>query len=726
MINTAPGEGTDAPTPPLPFDSGLACLVLMARLHGVPVDPGQLRHEFGESGKAFNAGDLLRAARWLGLKAKQIKSQWTRLAKTQLPALAGLNDGQFVVLAKLTEDTVLVQDPRAQRPMAMTRQAFEIHWSGELILMARRAGVMSEIRKFDFSWFIPAILKYKRFLGDVLLASFFIQLFALVTPLFFQVVIDKVLVHKGLTTLDVLAVGLLVVSLFDGVLQGLRTYVFSHTTNRIDVALGADLFKHLLRLPLSYFEFRRVGDTVARVRELESIRNFVTGSALTLVLDLFFTLVFFAVMYLYSPLLTWVVLAAIPCYGLLGFLITPLLRARLNEKFNRGADSQAFLVEAVNGIQTLKASAVEPQAQRRWEEKLAEYVRASFKATNLSNIATQVAGFINKLTVLGILWLGARLVIEGDLSVGQLVAFNMFAGRISGPILRLVQLWQEFQQAGISVARLGDILNTQPEPAHTRGRASLPQLRGRVVFEGVSFRYRPDGSEVLRQVSLSAQPGEVIGIAGRSGSGKSTLTKLIQRLYVPEHGRVLVDGVDLAMVDIAWLRRNVGVVLQENCLFNRSVRQNIALADPAMPLERVVRAAELAGAHEFILELPEGYDGLVGEHGANLSGGQRQRIAIARALVSNPRILLLDEATSALDYESEAIIQKNMRQICQGRTVFIIAHRLSALRFVDRILVMDRGQIVEQGTERELLKAQGYYARLHAHQFNRPLSAVSG
>ncbi len=465
---------------------------------------------------------------------------------------------------------------------------------------------------------------------------------------------------------------------------------------------------------------------MARVRELESIRNFVTGSALTLVLDLFFTLVFFAVMYLYSPVLTWVVLAAIPCYGLLGFLITPPLRARLNEKFNRGADSQAFLVEAVNGIQTLKASAVEPQAQRRWEEKLAEYVRASFKATNLSNIATQVAGFINKLTVLGILWLGARLVIEGELSVGQLVAFNMLASRISGPILRLVQLWQEFQQAGISVARLGDILNTQPEPAHTRGRASLPRLQGRVVFEGVSFRYRPDGSEVLRQVSLSAQPGEVIGIAGRSGSGKSTLTKLIQRLYVPEHGRVLVDGVDLAMVDIAWLRRNVGVVLQENYLFNRSVRQNIALADPAMPLERVVRAAELAGAHEFILELPEGYDSLVGEHGANLSGGQRQRIAIARALVTNPRILLLDEATSALDYESEAIIQKNMRQICQGRTVFIIAHRLSALRFVDRILVMDRGRIVEQGTERELLKAQGYYARLHAHQFNRPLSAVSG
>ncbi|MGH8644007.1 MAG: type I secretion system permease/ATPase [Gammaproteobacteria bacterium] len=726
MIDTAPEDATDTFAPTLPFDTGLACLVLIARLHGLSADPGQLRHEFGESGKVFDTRDLLRAARWLGLKAKRVTSNWKRLAKTPLPAIACLNSGQFVLLAKFAEDKVLYQDPRVQRPVAMIRNEFGTHWSGELILMARRAGAPSERARFDFSWFIPAILKYKRFLGEVLLGSFFIQLFALVTPLFFQIVIDKVLVHKGLTTLDVLAVGLLVVSLFDGALQGLRTYVFSHTTNRIDVALGTDLFKHLLRLPLSYFESRRVGDTVARVRELESIRNFITGSALTLVLDLFFTLVFFAVMYLYSPLLTWVVLAAIPCYGLLGFLVTPLLRARLNEKFNRGADSQAFLVEAVNGIQTLKASAVEPQAQRRWEEKLAEYVRASFSATKLSNVATQAAGLINKLTVLGILWLGARLVISGDLSVGQLVAFNMLAGRISGPILRLVQLWQEFQQAGISVARLGDILNTQAEPAQTPGRASLPRLRGQVVFERVSFRYRPDGPEVLHQVSLAVKPGEVIGIAGRSGSGKSTLTKLIQRLYVPEHGRVLVDGVDLAMVDTTWLRRNVGVVLQENFLFNRSVRENIALADPAMPLERVVRAAELAGAHEFILELPEAYDSLVGEHGSNLSGGQRQRIAIARALVTNPRILLLDEATSALDYESEAIIHKNMRQIFQGRTVFIIAHRLSALRFVDRNLVMDRGRIVEQGTERELLIAQGHYARLHAHQFNRPLSAVSG
>lgn len=352
---------------------------------------------------------------------------------------------------------------------------------------------MEELRRFDFSWFIPAVLKYRRFLAEVLLASFFIQLLALITPLFFQVVIDKVLVHRGLTTLDVLAFGLLVVSLFDVVLNGLRTYVFSHTTNRIDVTLGADLFKHLLRLPLAYFEARRVGDTVARVREIESIRNFITGSSITLVIDLLFTVVFFAVMYLYSPTLTLVLLAAIPFYGLLTAFVTPILRARLHEKFNRGADNQAFLVESVNGIQTLKASAVEPQSQRRWEEKLSKYVGASFKATNLGNISNQAASFINKVTVLLILWLGARLVIDGDLSVGQLVAFNMLAGRVSGPIIRLVQLWQDFQQAGISVQRLGDILNAQPEPAHSPGRASLPRLEGRVAFDGVTFRYHPDG-----------------------------------------------------------------------------------------------------------------------------------------------------------------------------------------------------------------------------------------
>jgi len=682
----------------------------------MPADPAQLKHHFGQSENHFTESEILRAAKSLGLKAKSISSSQERLRKTQLPVIAQHTDGHYFVLAQLAEDKVLIQDPLNQGPENLSIEEFQERWNDQLILITCRAGILGEIKKFDFSWFIPAILKYKKLLAEVLLASFFIQIFALITPLFFQVVIDKVLVHRGLTTLDVLAFGLLVVSLFDVILNALRTYVFSHTTSRIDVTLGADLFRHLLRLPLSYFEVRRVGDTVARVRELDSIRNFITGSALTLVIDLLFTVVFFGVMYLYSPTLTYVVLAAIPFYILPAFFVTPILRIRLHEKFNRGAENQAFLVESVNGVETIKAGAVEPQSQRRWEEQLAAYVKASFKANNLGNIASQVASFINKVTVLLILWIGARLVINGELSVGQLVAFNMLAGRVSGPILRLVQLWQEFQQAGISVQRLGDILNAQPEPAYSPGRASLPDLEGRVSFEGVTFRYRPDGPEILRNVSIHIPAGKVIGIVGRSGSGKSTLTKLIQRLYVPQSGRVLVDGVDLAMVDTVWLRRNIGVVLQENFLFNRSIRENIALSDPAMPMERIVQAAKMAGAHEFILELPEGYDNEVGEHGCNLSGGQRQRIAIARALITNPRILIFDEATSALDYESEHIIHQNMRYICKGRTVFIIAHRLSAVREADNIVVIDKGQIVEGGSHGELMEKQGYYEKLYSHQ----------
>jgi ATP-binding cassette, subfamily B, bacterial HlyB/CyaB len=701
---------------PNEIDSGLVCLVMMSRLHGMPADPGQLKHHFGQSDSEFTDSEILRGAKSLGLKAKSVTSNQAKLVKTQLPAITQHQDGHYFILAQLAEDKILIQDPLTEGPESLSVEEFQSRWNGQLILLTTRTGILADIKKFDFSWFIPAILKYKKLLLEVLLASFFIQIFALITPLFFQVVIDKVLVHRGLTTLDVLAFGLLVVSLFDVILNALRTYVFSHTTSRIDVTLGADLFRHLLRLPLSYFEARRVGNIVARVRELDSIRNFITGSGLTLVIDLFFTVVFFAVMYLYSPTLTYVVLGAIPFYIILAIVVTPVLRARLHEKFNRGAENQSFLVESVNGFETIKTSAVEPQSQRQWEEQLAGYVSSSFKATNLSNIAGQVASFINKVTVLLILWIGARLVINGDLSVGQLVAFNMLAGRVSGPILRLVQLWQEFQQAGISVERLGDILNAQPEPAYSPGRASLPELEGRVTFEGVTFRYRPDGPEILRNVSLHVPAGKVVGIVGRSGSGKSTLTKLIQRLYVPQSGRVLVDGVDLAMVDTVWLRRNIGVVLQENFLFNRSIRENIALSDPAMPMERVVQASKMAGAHEFILELPEGYDNEVGEHGCNLSGGQRQRIAIARALITNPKILIFDEATSALDYESEHIIHQNMRYITKGRTVFIIAHRLSAVREADNIVVVDKGQIVEGGTHSELMEKQGYYAKLYSHQ----------
>jgi ATP-binding cassette, subfamily B, bacterial HlyB/CyaB len=492
--------------------------------------------------------------------------------------------------------------------------------------------------------------------------------------------------------------------------------LFSHATNRIDVELGARLFQHLLALPTSYFQTRRVGDSVARVRELESIRNFLTGSALTLVIDLFFTFVFLGVMLVYSPLLTVVVLAGFPFYVGISAGATPRFRQLLDEKFKRGAENQAFLVESVTGVETLKAMAVEPQMQRRWEEQLAGYVASSFRVLRLGNTASNSVQFINKAVMAGILYFGARLVISGDLTVGELVAFNMLAGRVSQPVLRLAQIWQDFHQARLSVERLGDILNTPPEPKFNPARAALPAIRGDVTFDHVVFRYRIDGPEILHDVSFSVSAGQVIGIVGPSGSGKSTVAKLIQRLYIPERGRVLVDGVDLAMVDTSWLRRQVGSVLQENVLFNQSIRDNIALPDPAMPIERVVEAAKLAGAHDFILELPEGYDTVVGERGASLSGGQRQRIAIARALVTNPRILIFDEATSALDYESERIIQDNMQRIAQGRTVFIVAHRLSTVRRSDRIITIDRGRLVEDGTHEELITKGGRYATLHRVQ----------
>ncbi len=697
-------------------DTGLICLLMLARFHNVAASGEQLAHEFTDGQQAFATPQILLAARKLGLKAKRVETRAERLAQTPLPAIAADREGGFFIIARMDQGKVLIQDPRAERPEVIDLATLEQRWSGDLLLVRSEALAPGESSRFDFTWFIPAIVKHRKLLGEVTLVSFVLQIFALLTPLFFQVVMDKVLVHHGLTTLDVIAIGLLGIMLFESALSGLRSFVFAHTASRIDVELGSRLFHHLIHLPLAYFQARRVGDSVARVRELENIRNFLTGNAITLVMDVLFSVVFIAVMFYYSGWLTLVVVASLPLYALVSLLITPVLRQRLQDSFNRGAENQAFLVETVNGIDTLKSMAVEPQVLRRWDNQLAAYVAAGFKTQTLSTLANESVGLIGKLVTVATLWLGARLVIDGQLTVGELIAFNMLAGRVAQPIMRLAQLWTSFQQTGVSVQRLGDILNTRTELASS-ARSALPPLQGRIEFDQVHFRYRADGSEILRGVNLCIEPGEVIGVVGRSGSGKSTLTRLLQRLYVPERGRVLVDGMDLALADASSLRRQIGVVQQDNLLFNRSIRENIALADPGTPLETVMQAARLAGAHDFILELAEGYDTMVGEHGASLSGGQRQRIAIARALIGDPRILIFDEATSALDYESERIIQQNMRSICQGRTVIIIAHRLSAVRDANRIVVVDRGQIVEQGSHAELLAHQaGHYARLHRLQ----------
>lgn len=698
----------------LVLDTGLAALCAIAGYYRIAARPETLGRELALE-DAAGQPEILRAARTLGLKARVITvSNERRLRTLPTPSIACLENGRFAILASAIGDTgYRIVNPVTFEARESSGQELLQQTAGEFVLLQRRiGGPGSDAAVFGFKWFIPSLWRYRKALTHVLLASLFVQIFALVTPLFFQVVVDKVLAHRSYSTLIVLVIGLAAIGLFDVVLQYLRTYALTHTTNRIDVELGRRLFRHLLNLPLNYFETRPAGQTVARIRELETIRAFLTGQGLFCGLDLIFTVVFILVLFVYSTTLAWIVVASIPFYIGIGVFIRPFLKERIDEKFDRGAFSQQLLVESVVGVQTLKASAVEPVVAAQWEERLAGYVRASFAATMLAAKGQNAIQYVNKITTAALLLFGAQAVINGELTVGSLVAFNMIAGQVAQPILRLSQLWQDFQQVQVSISRLADILNAPPEPKPDVA-VSLPAPRGAIGFKSVTFRYKPDSQDVLKDVSIAVRPGEVIGIVGPSGSGKSTLTKLVQRFYIPNSGQVFVDGQDIAQIDPAWLRANIGVVLQENLLFNRTIHENIALVNPAMSREAVMRMARLSGADEFIAKLPRGYDTLIEERGANLSGGQRQRIAIARALATNPPILILDEATSALDYESERIILANMREIVKGRTVIIIAHRLATVRYCDRIIGMKDGRIVEEGTHDSLIAAgKGLYAHL--------------
>lgn len=699
--------------------NALLCLCAISSYFRIPSDPEQLERELSLQGRDIDEDDIIRAAQLIGLKARVIEiTKIERFTRVPVPAIAKRLDGFYLVFGgKQASEKLRFVDPATREAIELGEDELAAHIELKLILINRRLGGTGvDPQTFNLKWFFPSIWRYRKPLGHVLIASFFVQIFALVTPLIFQVVIDKVLSHKGYETLFVMVAGILFIGLFDVILQYLRTYALTHTTNRIDVELGRRLFFHLFHLPMSYFETRSAGQTVARVRELETIRSFLTGQALFSVLDLVFTIVFIIVMLFYSWKLTLIVVASIPIYLIIAAVIRPVLRELVKEKFNRGAMSQQMLVEAIVGAQTIKSAAVEPAMQIQWEEKLSAYVMTSFDSGLIGSGGQMAIQYINKATSALLLLFGAKAVIDGDLTVGELVAFNMISGQVSQPILRLSQIWQDFQQVQISIDRLGDILNHPMEPLNV-AHGNLPRAKGAIEFRNVSFRYKPSAPEVLKGISIAITPGDVVGIVGRSGSGKSTLAKLIQRFYVPEAGQVLVDGIDLSQVSPAWLRSQIGVVLQDNLLFNRSLHDNIALSNPAMPRSAVIQAARLAGADEFIGRLENGYDTIIEERGANLSGGQRQRIAIARALSVNPSILILDEATSALDYESEKIIQNNMLQIVKGRTVVIVAHRLNAVRQCNKIIGLHEGKIVEVGTHKELInKPGGLYAHLWSLQ----------
>jgi len=697
-------------------NTGLISLEIVSKINNIDIDMRSIVREYGINSADIESDEIIRIAKNKGFKVKKKKIKLKDLSlKYPLPAILQLKDNSYIVLLALkqNENTALTLTPLEKHPKSSNIDELQEKIS-DFIIILRHKNINSDI-KFGFKWFFREIFKYKKIITQVLLGSFVVQLFGLVTPLFTQVILDKVLVNRTISTLDVLAFAFIVVAVFELLLNLSRNYIFIHTTNKIDAKLGAKLFRHLFQLYYIYFEKRQVGNIVARVRELDRIREFITNKSVSVLIDAFFSIVFLAVMFIYSPKLTFISLGFLAIIGVIYVLITPELRNRLEEKFQMGAHSNSYLVEAVTGVQTVKSLAIEGSMFRKWEEKLGKYLKSSFNLAIMGNFTGSICGFLQKAMTICILYIGVMLVIENKLTIGQLIAFQMFSGQFSAPMLRLVGLWNEFQQTLLAVDRIGDILNS-PVELQSQNAITLNNVQGNIKIDNLSFKYNVDAPYVLNDINLEIKAGEKIGFVGRSGSGKSTIAKLIQRLYYATEGTIYIDGIDIRNVNPVWLRTNIGIVLQENYLFSGTIKDNISLPRPNISMEGIIQAAQISGAHEFISKLPKGYDSEVGERGSSLSGGQKQRIAIARALISNPRILIFDEATSALDYESERIIRDNMALISKGRTTIIIAHRLSTIKDCDKIVCFDNGRIVEVGSHKELIEKDGYYRNLYNAQ----------
>ena len=699
-------------------NTGLISLEIVSRMNNVDIDMRGIVREYGINTADIEPEEIIRIAKNKGFKVKKKNFKLSDVTdKYPLPAILQLKDNSYIVLLALKKDEnkVLTLTPLEKHPTSHTFEELQEQMK-DFVIILRHKNSSSDV-KFGFKWFFNEIFKYKKIIGQVLLGSFVVQLFGLVTPLFTQVILDKVLVNRTLATLDVLAFAFIVVAVFELILNLCRNYIFIHTTNKIDAKLGAKLFRHLFHLYYVYFENRQVGNIVARVRELDRIREFITDKSVSVLIDAFFSVVFLVVMFIYSPKLTFISLGFLAIIGIIYVSITPELRARLEDKFQMGAHSNSYLVESVTGVQTVKSLAIEGSMFRKWEDKLGKYLKSSFNLAIMGNFTGSVCGFLQKGMTICILYVGVMLVIENKLTIGQLIAFQMFSGQFAAPMLRLVGLWNDFQQTLLAVDRIGDILNS-PLEMQSGNAITLSHVEGNIKIDNLSFRYNVDAPMVLNNINLEIKAGEKIGFVGRSGSGKSTIAKLIQRLYYTTEGTIYIDGIDIRNINPTWLRTNIGIVLQENYLFSGTIRDNISLPRPNVPMEGIVQVAQISGAHEFISKLPKGYDTEVGERGSTLSGGQKQRIAIARALISNPRILIFDEATSALDYESERIIRDNMNMISHGRTTIIIAHRLSTIKDCDKIVCFDNGRIVEVGTHEQLIQNDGYYKKLYMAQMN--------
>lgn len=699
------------------ISSALACVCAVAASLGTAAKAEELRKIVQPEDEASLIW-LEKAVAHVKLKSRVVRATADELPHLPIPMVALLQNGRCIVVGKHYGNRLIILDPAQGRPATIPQEAFLEAWTGDLLLISRPFTWKAFKTKYHLDWFLPIIVKFKHLFYEVTAASFFLQFFGLMTPLFTQVIIDKVVVNRGEATLDVLAVLLLVLGLFQSGMTILRTYVLTHTTMKLDAYLGTRMFRHLVALPIPFFENSRVGNLMIMVNCLNGVRDFLTGTTLTALLDVFFTFVFVGVMFYYSVPLTLIALAVIPIYFLQAFITTPIFRRRIEQNMAAMCENNSFLVESVSGMATVKALAVEPQFNAKWEKLLAKAVHTAFNTATFQLIFGQVGDLFKHLSTLLILWYGGCMVISGQdgFTLGKLIAFQMIASQANATMLRLATLWPLVQQTGFNMEMMGRILDTRPEMIGQPVPAGQLPLQGGLAFEDVTYRYTNQPEPVLKQVSLAIASGQRIGIVGRSGSGKSTMTKLLQGLYVPEAGKVLLDGKDIREYEPLWLRQQIGVVLQENYLFSGSVRDNIAMTRPSANMDEVIAVAKKAGAHEFILELPDGYDTQVGEGGASLSGGQRQRLAVARALLPNPRILIFDEATSALDYESERIIMQSLEEIGKDRTVIQVAHRLTTVRRADLILVVEQGEIVERGSHEQLLEQRGIYHHLYMLQ----------
>jgi ATP-binding cassette subfamily B protein len=700
------------------------CLVAIARHHGVDLTPEHLTHAYATGEDEVSPHLLLRMAGDAGLKARKASINWLQLLKLDgaFPVLARLHNGNWIVVsgteAPDDQPRVLILDPMAAlpEPMALAEADFCGAWKGDVILIkANRARLHNLKRPFGFLWFSPELLRQWRLLTDVMLAALVLYGLGLAVPIFSQLVIDKVLLHETYATLYVLAGGVTMALVFDAAFTFLRRYLLLYASNRIDIRVAVRTFAHLLNLPLAYFEQVPTGVLVKHMQQASRIREFLTGRLFITMLDGLSLFVFVPILLLYSVKLTLVVLAFTACVALtIGLLVGPF-RHRLQALYEAEGERQALLVEAVHGMRTIKSLAMEPLQRRTWDNASAQAVMMRYDVDKISAVAQSVTGLLEKLMGVAVIGFGAIDVFDHALTVGALVAFNMLAGRVSGPLVQILTMAHEYQEAALSVRMLGEVMNRSPESNGTE-RGLCPSISGAIEFDDVSFSYQAGRSPALDDVSFTIAPGSIVGIVGRSGSGKTTITRLIQRLYPVQNGLVRIDGCDIREIDLMHLRKCIGVVLQDNFLFRGTVRENIAAAKPTATFEEIARAAKAAGADEFIERLPRGFDTMLEENAENLSGGQKQRLAIARALITDPRLLILDEATSALDPDSEVIIRQNLRKIAEGRTVLIVSHRLSTLVDAHTILVIDRGRLIAMGAHDQLLSSCTTYRHLWHQQ----------